>query len=212
MNLRKIIREQIEECFHESLGKKMQNDSKYLKGFKIKKDSNKKVVFQKKGKNVNTNSHSYLMKVIITNPLENKWIAKVKLKASEYQEGYTTVETNEGYDRFIEMIDNNLNNNPLWSPINLKNDMVHRIDMEIINLIKHLLEKEDDIINSGKETFKDLKTILKIVKKFDIRFEADEIIKALEDKFYEKHKVLLALQKIPQLDFYKNIKGLFGIR
>lgn len=210
MNIRKIIREQLETVINkQDLANKFDQDIVYLKGFSLNKKEikgdNTIWVFDHKEKD-------YILRFYIqkNNPTD-KWHAKVFIYWKEPSKEYTNAKGKDfdatfgpfnSYEEMVSELNRKLKNNPLISLGNYIDDDNTQFDKDVIEMLEQMLKKGDKI-DAVKDThFKDLKKIHKVTR--NIKSE-EELKKYINDNWpdeEDKQTLLLILQKIYQLEFY----------
>lgn len=211
MNLRKIIREELEKVINnDNLANKFDQDITYLKDFSLNKKENKRnsIIWV-----FDHNKHQdYIIRFYIQKNIEEKnWKAKIFIYWKEPSKEFTHTKGKDidfsfgPYSSYKEMIDElnrKLKNNPLISPDNYLDNNKKQLDLEVIEMIKRMLKKSDKIEQVKDIHFKDLKKLLKKVKHLKTYEEIDKYTDDNAPETGDKQTLLLTIQKIDQLDFY----------
>ncbi len=210
MNLRKLIKEELEKVFDEdNLIEKFDQDLIYLKGFKLNKKEEKDNmliwVFEHKSKDYtlrfyiqkNKINDSWTAKIFIYWKLPTKEFTNAKGKDYEYTFGpfYS-------YKEMIVELNRKLENNPLISTDNYLDDNKTQFDNDIIEMLK-VLKKEGDKLKTIKDRhFDDLKKIFNQVEQINKIDDLKKYVLKKASESEDKQTLLIVLQKIFQLNFY----------
>lgn len=205
MNLRRIIREQIEKVLNKET---FDQDIKYLDGFALnKKESKGDVtvwVFEHKSKN-------YVIRFYIQKDTSNIWKAKVFVYWKTASEDYTNAKGKDfdyqygpfySYEEMIEDLNRKLKNNPLISHKNYIDDNRTQFDNDVVEMVKRLQKKGEALTKVKDNYFNDLKKIYNEVKGIEDEQKIREYIKKKAPDEEDKQNFLLIVQKISLLDFY----------
>lgn len=222
MNLRKIIRENIEQMVNNRL-----NDSELIKldGFEFinkKTDENKNLIW-KYSKSLKDKSNikkdgDYIFNVFIAKTPNENWYYKIFV----YWKSHTSnVTSGKGKDFELQFgpfnnakdlqkdLDYNLNHNILFAFTNYKDDNKSQLNDEIFIMIEKVKEKYNDLISCEDSYFDDLKKEIKNLLKN--KSEVQEYI----DKNYpdedDKQQLLLMLGRISSLNNLKEIENIKSI-
>lgn len=214
MNLRRLIREEIEKVLNKET---FDQDIQYLDGFKLSKKEKKNGttiwLFDHKSKN-------YLIRFYIQNNHSETWQAKVFVYWKTASKEYTNAKGKDfdytygpfnSYEEMIEELNRKLKNNPLLSKQNYIDDNKTQFDNDVLHSIEVLQNKGEALIKVRDEHFNDLKKIYRDTKNLNIE-QVKEYIKKKAPDEEDKQKLLLILQKVSLLDFYhrkEEIENLF---
>lgn len=212
MNLRRIIREQIENLVEpQVIEKEFDKDIIYLDGFKF---SGKKQVegysiwvFEIKRKD-------YILKFYIQkNEQTDRWTAKLYIYWKKLTGDFTNAEGKDfeqtfgpfgSYEEMVQELNRKLKNNPLISTDNYIDDNKSLFNREILNIIEKVKDNKEKITKVKDKKFNDLKEILKSIETSKDNEELIKKINELAPEEEDKQTLLMDLQKIYQLDFYLN--------
>lgn len=226
VKLKLLIRECLQESFNSEnilknnqLGEKLKVDINFLnKGFNFEKFENNKdyyrwtFIFISKG-----DTYKSVFYVVNKN---DKWYCKNEVYWLEEEEKFTpnAGKDNEvkfgpfnSYNEMVEEIDRKLNNNPLFSTENFEDDYVDGLNDEIVDLLKDLQLKANDLYISNnnkidsKGSFDELLIIyneIKDLKEEDLKDFANNKWPNEEDKM----TAILNLQNSEKDEFYKGMK------
>ena len=220
MNIRKIIREELEKIMDkESLENKFDMDIPYLKGFSFNKKENKGEyviwVFDHKEKD-------YILRFYVAkNKDKDTWRAKVyvywKIPSKEFtnakgKDFELSFGPYDSYRVMVEELNRKLKNSPTISAGNYMDNDNTQFNKDLLVMSQIMLKHGDKIMSIKDIHFNDLKKFYTQVK--DIK-TLKELQKFIDDKApdeEDKQMLLLVIQKIYQLDFYlamEELKSLF---
>ena len=172
MNLRRIIREQIENLVEpQVIEKEFDKDIIYLDGFKFTEKKNKDGytiwVFEIKRKD-------YILKFYIQkNDSTERWSAKLFIYWKKLTGDFTEAEGKDfeqsfgpykTYEELVKVLNTKLKNNPLVSPDNYIDDNKSLFNREILNIIDKVKDNKEKITKVKDKKFNDLKEILKTIE------------------------------------------------
>jgi hypothetical protein len=205
VNLRKLIREQIEKVLNKET---FDQDIKYLDGFTLNKKENKSGVtvwvFEHKSKN-------YIIRFYIQKDASDSWQAKVFVYWKTASEDYTNAKGKDfdyqygpfnTYEEMIEELNRKLKNNPLISHKNYIDDNRTQFDNDVVEMVKRLQKQGEALAKVKDSYFNDLKKIYNEVKGIEDEQKIREFIKKKAPDEEDKQNFLLIVQKISLLDFY----------
>ena len=210
MNIRKIIREQLETVINkQDLANKFDQDIVYLTGFSLNKKETKGDntiwVFDHKEKD-------YILRFYIQkNNSSDKWHSKVFIYWKEPSKDYTNAKGKDfdanfgpfnSYEEMVNELNRKLKNNPLISLGNYLDDDNTQLNKDVVEMLEQMLKKSDKIDAVKDIHFKDLKKIYKATKNINTEEELKKYINDNWPNEEDKQMLLLILQKIYQLEFY----------
>ena len=210
MNIRKIIKEELEKVMNKQESeKKFDHDIHYLKGFSLNKKEEKGDntiwVFDHKEKD-------YILRFYIQkNNSTDKWNAKVFIYWKEASKDYTNAKGKDydasfgpfdSYEEMVSELNRKLHNNPLISLGNYVDDDNTQFDKDVVEMLKQMMKKTGQIDAVKDVHFKDLKKIHKATKNIKTEEELHKYINENWPDEEDKQTLLLILQKIYQLRFY----------
>ena len=211
MNLRKLIREVLEKNFNKQESEKnFIQDIAYLKDFELNKKEeighSTLWVFQNKVKDYTL--RFYVQK----NNYFGTWFAKLYIYWKKPTRSYTNAKGKDfdykfgPYNSYKEMVDhlnNRLKNNPLISTGNYIDDNNAQFLREVIEMMKQLRQKSEKLASVEDSHFDDLKKLAKEISQIKTEEELEKYIEKKAPAEEDKQTLLLTLQKIHQIPFYK---------
>lgn len=207
MNLRKLIREEIEKVLNNSEELRLYQDIHYLNGFNLLKTQKtnhiKLWVFEHRTKN-------YSIRFFIEKDnFKKTWKAKIfiywKAESSEYTNARgkdcdCSFGPYQDYKDMISELNLKLKNNPIFSLSNFKDDNKLQFDNDAMNILPDIQKKQNIIALVKDSYFNDLKKISNEIKNMTSEEELKKYASSKADDFTDKQTFLLTLQKIHQLD------------
>lgn len=208
------IRTEIRKVLKSSLGLKMQNDSEYLSDFDLKDEVRQEdkttVIFRKIEKRAGKEEQAAI-EVRIEKMSDNFWHLHLSIGGPQGQKGGTTIKTNEGYDKFIELIDNKFKNNPIFDTYNFKDDNDEIMGDELMKMLEYLTKYSKEVESIESSDFIPIRKILKVIKRFpDIKKHRQRIIEKLLTMFNDEQEIILHLSKLPQIKFKKKVDDFYS--
>ena len=216
MNILKIIKEELEKVIiNESLENKIKKDIHYLKDFSLNKKEQKKDldiwIFEHKIKDYTI--RFYVQK----NNITNKWKTKIFIYWKIPTRNFTNAKGKDydftygpfiSYNEMIIELNRKLKNNPLISTSNYLDDNMTQMDNDIIEMMK-LLKKRTNELNQVKDKhFNDIKKISLEIKNINNIEDLKKYIEKKAEGEGDKQTILLILQKLYQVKFYKQKEDL----
>lgn len=210
MNLRKIIREALEQMVDNSeVVKKFDQDILYLKDFSLNKkeikDGFTMWIFEHRSKDYRI--RFYIQK----NNSQEKWFCKVFIYWKTPTKEFTNAKGKDfdhtfgpydSYEDMIEELNRKLKNNPLISKENYMDDDNTQFNKDVIEMLKQMMQNSDKLNIVKDEHFKDIKKIYDEVKNIKTIEGVQKYIDKKAPDEEDKQGLLLILQKIYQLSFY----------
>lgn len=218
MNIRKLIREELEKVLNKEKKDKIIQDIHYLKNFSLSKK-------EKKGDSIiwvyEHKLNSYTVRFYIQkNNSTGKWNARVFVYWKTQTRGLTvgkgkdfdfTYGPFDSYENMVKELNTKLQNNPLISTENYFDDNLSQLVKDTLQLIKLLKERTDDLNKVGDKHFNDLKKIAKEIKNLNTDEELKKYILEKTNGTWEQG-FWMTLHKVYQINFYKqkeDIESLF---
>lgn len=205
MELRKLIREIIEDAMDlrgEKFNKNLQDKIDFLKGFQFKE-------YKENGEKEAWKFYKYegetVFSAIIIKEGPDLWKFKLNINGKLNKGGLKEIGPMNGFLSFSYEIDKCLENNPILNPENFNDDLEDdkiKIIQKFIHELKHKA-KILRIINS--ENLNDLKDIYNFIESKP-EMAMEKIIDILEDQYENLDNLLLVLQKVEKIDFYKKME------
>lgn len=220
MNIRKLIREELEQLMKKSTAERVfDQDISYINGFELTKKevkNNENVwVFEYKTKD-------YTIRFYVSeNKTNESWRAKVFIYWKEQSRDFTNAKGKDyeytfgpysSYEEMIEDLNRKLKNNPLISSKNYFDDNKTQLDTDIFEMFKKLENEKGKLSKVKDKKFNDLKRLYNKVYKIQSKEELDAFLEKEYSTEADKRTLLLVLQKLFQLDFYlhkEELEGLF---
>lgn len=219
MDIRKLIKEELEKILDkEQLEKKFDQDIHYLNNFELIKKEKKGQynvwVFTHKSKDYtirfyiqeNNQTNSWKAKVFIYWKVPTREFTNAKGKDFEFSFG-----PYDSYDEMVTEINRKLQNNPLISASSFLDDNKTQFDNDVFEMLKLIQKRTPELMTIKDKHFNDIKKIAQQIN----QFQEEDLKKYIDEKAPEesdKQTLLLILQKIYQVTFYKHkedIESLF---
>lgn len=219
MNLRKIIRENIEQMVDNRL-----NDSELMKieGFELvdkKTDENKNLIWKYsksiKSGSSNREDSDYLFNIFIANTPSKKWYYKIFVywkthsshvtsgKGKDFDLQFGPFNTLEELEKDLHY---NLNHNILFSFNNYKDNNKIQLDDEVFRMVEKVAKVQEELNLCSDSYFDDLKKEFKNLNKS--KEEAQEYMDNSYPDEDDKQQLLLILSKIDTLHNRRKIESI----
>lgn len=212
MNLRKIIRESLEQMINSQLIK--------IDGFDFishKTDENGNLIW-KYSKNIKSGSSNredsdYIFNVFIAKTPNENWYYKVFVYWKDKTKNFTSGKGKDfdlqfGPFESLEILEKdlhfNLNHNILFSANNYKDNNKIQLDNEIFTMINKIKDKYEELLSCNDSYFDDLKK--ELVNLFKSKPEVDLYLSKNYPDEDDKQQLLLILSKIGSLNNLKEIE------
>lgn len=210
MNLRKFIREQIEQTINkQDTEEKFDQDIVYLKGFTLNKKEYKSGstiwIFEHKTKDYTV--RFYIQKEEKT----GFWFGKVFVYWKEPTKELTSARGKDfefkfgpygSYKEMVSELNRKLANNPLMSKEIYLDDNKTQFDKDVIEMINVFLKHGEKLNKIKDEHFKDLKRLYNDTHKIKSEEEMIKYVDKIAPEEEDKQRLLLTLQKMYLIDFY----------
>lgn len=219
MNIRKLIREVLENNFNKQNSEKnFIQDIVYLKNFELNKKEevghSTLWVFQNKIKDytirfyIQKNNYfgTWFAKLYIYWKIPTRHYTNAKGKDFDYKFG-----PYDSYNEMVSHLNNRLENNPLISTGNFVDDNKTQLDKDTFELLKLVKKRSTDIKKVNDKNFNELKKVEKEIENINDEKGLKDYME-IKTEEWEKQTFWLVLNKIFDVDFFINkehIESLF---
>jgi len=203
LNIKKIIKEEVSLFI---MKEKFKNDISFLNDFNFVSfsttdEGENKWLFEKGWK-----ENFLIIKISNKN---NNWELSIDYENQYSKEiGSDITWTFIGnYNDFIEFVSNKLNNHPFINSNLLINDLESLEETEILNGIKRVMDKKENIEKLKCGYLDDLKKLLSLLKSMSQITNKEKILKILKDTYRTYRPIIMILNKVDMVDYYINLQN-----